>query len=325
MHRLLGLQGRLAHIAGHQAGAVHLHQLPLAEHPHRPIDLGQQPGHGGLARARVAQKDQVQGHGWHGQVGLLAQLSHLHQVDQALHVLLHLVQAAQAVQLGEQLVQGGQGLLLGLFLSLRLVLGRFPGLLLGGGLAGGAAGDIVPGVHPGAVGPDAVQAALLQQSIAAGVHIARLLLAHPAVGGGKQQQEQGELVGKAPGQAGGVLSVIGPQVGKEGGGTEVTGPGHAGGHLPIEGGGGGIGPGPDGVINVHLALLHTLPPGLPQAQKALTEIVVHLGAEGQAQAGGWKQRPIGGHRLRILLMKLLRGKRLHGAPLLSCGNIIVPL
>ena len=273
----------------------------------------------------------MQGHGGHGQVGLLAQLSHLHQVDQALHVLLHLVQAAQAVQLGEQLVQGGQGLLLGLFLRLRLVLGRFPGLLLGsgrglgGGLAGGAAGDIVPGVHPGAVGPDAVQAALLQQSVAAGVHIARLLLAHPAVGGGKQQQEQGELIGKAPGQAGGVLPVIGPQVGKEGGGTEVPGPGHAGGHLPIEGGGGGIGPGPDGVINVHLALLHALPPGLPQGQKILTEIAVHLMGKGHPQSGLWKQRPIGGHCLRILLMKLLRGKRLHGAPLLSCGNIIVPL
>ena len=101
LHRLLGLQGRLAHIARHQAGAVHLHQLALAEHPHRPIDLGQQPGHGGLARAGVAHEDQVQGHGGHRQVGLLPQLAHLYQVDKALHIFLYLVQAAQAVQLSQ--------------------------------------------------------------------------------------------------------------------------------------------------------------------------------------------------------------------------------
>ena len=111
-----------------------------------------------------------------------------------------------------------------------------------------------------------------------------------------------------------MLPVIGPQVGKEGGGAEVPGLGHAGGHLPIEGGGSGIALGPHGVIDIHLALLHALAPGLPQPQQILAEITVQLVAEGHAQGRGGDQGPIGGHRLRILLMKLLRRKRLHGAP-----------
>ena len=61
-------------------------------------------------------------------------------------------------------------------------------------------------------------------------------------------------------------------------------------------------------------LLHALAPGLPQPQQILAEITVQLVAEGHAQGRGGDQGPIGGHRLRILLMKLLRRKRLHGAP-----------
>ncbi len=63
LHRLLGLQGRLAHISGDQAAAVHLHQLALGEDADGPVQLADEPGHGGLAGARIAQKDQVQGQG----------------------------------------------------------------------------------------------------------------------------------------------------------------------------------------------------------------------------------------------------------------------
>ena len=57
---LLGLQGGLPHKAGHQAGAVHLHQLALGQHADGVIQLGQKAGHRSLACPRVAQKHQMQ-------------------------------------------------------------------------------------------------------------------------------------------------------------------------------------------------------------------------------------------------------------------------
>ena len=38
---------------------------------------------------------------------LLPEAAHLHQIDQALHILLHLLQAARPVQFGRQLLQSG--------------------------------------------------------------------------------------------------------------------------------------------------------------------------------------------------------------------------
>ena len=104
---LLGLQGGLPHKAGHQAGAVHLHQLALGQHADGVVEPGQQAGHCGLACPRVAQEYQVQGHRGDGQARLLPEAAHLHQIDQALHILLHLLQAAQPVQFGQQLLQSG--------------------------------------------------------------------------------------------------------------------------------------------------------------------------------------------------------------------------
>ena len=45
---------------GHQAGAVHLHQLALGQHADGVIQLGQKAGHRSLACPRVAQKHRMQ-------------------------------------------------------------------------------------------------------------------------------------------------------------------------------------------------------------------------------------------------------------------------
>ena len=180
----------------------------------------------------------MQRHGGDGQAGLLPELAHLHQIDEALHVLLHLVQAAQLVQLLQQLLQGGLGLLRGPV----LLPGGGSRLLFGGG-RGGCAGlgsrELV-GPDGGPVGPQAVPVAQLQQHVVAGVDKARLALADHPVHRSEEEQQQGEVVGEVPGQGGALHPVVPPQVGEEGGGLEQVEVGHAGGHLPVQAEGTGL-------------------------------------------------------------------------------------
>ena len=109
LDHLLGLDGRLAHIARHQAAAIHLHQVSLAEKAQSAEDLSHNPGHGGLAGAGIAGEHQVERQLRTFEAPLLPQRPHLHQVHQAVHVLLHRVQADEAVQLRHSLLQGGLG------------------------------------------------------------------------------------------------------------------------------------------------------------------------------------------------------------------------
>ncbi len=106
---LLGLQGGLPHVPRHQAGPVHLHQLALGEDADGPVQLADEPGHGGLSRAGVAHEHQVEGQGQGGQTGRLPEAADLHEVHQAVDLRLHPLQPHQSIQLGQEFLQGGLG------------------------------------------------------------------------------------------------------------------------------------------------------------------------------------------------------------------------
>ena len=147
-----------------------------------------------------------------------------------------------------------------------------------------------------AVSAEAVPLAQGQQRIGAGVDKARLRLADHSVHRGEEQEEQGQLVGEAPGQCGPLPPVVVPQGGKKGRWLEQVIVSHAGGYLPVQGGGGGAGPGVDGVVKFHV-------PGgdphgvvrLPDPQGTAAEISVRLPAERHAQGGVWDPPAKGAH------------------------------
>ena len=276
------------------------------------VELGQQPGHGGLARAGIAQEHQVEGHGGHRQIGLLAQLAHLHQVDEALDVLLDLAEAAQSVQLRHELLQGGLGLrrLPGLFgFGLLLPLGRPVGAACLHRGAVGAAGDEVLHVQgaPAPLHPRPV--AVGGHGVGAGVDKPRLRLAHHPVGGGEQQQHQGEGVHKAAAQALIQLQVHLHQPPEKVGQHKALVLGHLAGQLPVQGGGHRVSLAVDGVIVLHVDRGQPLVL-LPHAAGALPQEAVRLPAEGHPGRRVWDLTAEGGHGLVILLVDGRRAERL---------------
>ena len=149
------------------------------------VNFGQQTGHSGFAGTRIAHKHQMERHGGHRQAGLFPEFAHVHQIDQALHILLDPIQAAQAVQFRQQFFQR--------FLRLRR---PFPFVRRGGGRD--RRRKLVR-TDSGTFDAQTVLVTQLQQTIAAGVDKARLALADHPVHRGEQEQEQGKLVGKASG------------------------------------------------------------------------------------------------------------------------------
>ena len=105
-----GLHRGLAEVAGHQLRAVHLDELALAEQAEGSVDAGDQPRHGGLAGAGVADEDQVPGDGRLAQPGLGAQLLDPQNGGLAVDLGLDRAQPDQVVELGEQLLEGLGGL-----------------------------------------------------------------------------------------------------------------------------------------------------------------------------------------------------------------------
>ena len=188
----LGLQGRLAHVSRHEAGAVHLHQLALFQHADGGVDTTQQPGDGGLARAGVAGEHQVQAHGRDGQAVLLPETADFDEVDHALHVPLYVREADEAVQLGHQLVQRG-GLIAACGGLIRLGRGRFRRGGGGGRVlvdeGGLAAGDIVRGVERALGGLDARGIADGGQAVGDVGDVLRLGHGHVVVHGRQVQED----------------------------------------------------------------------------------------------------------------------------------------
>ncbi len=104
---LLRLDRRLADVAGHEAGAVHLHELARRERPDGVVQPAEQTGDRRLAGAGVAHEDHVHAHRRDGQAVLLAELAHLDEVHHRLDVLLHGVEADETVQLRHERIEVG--------------------------------------------------------------------------------------------------------------------------------------------------------------------------------------------------------------------------
>lgn len=123
-----------------------------------------------------------------------------------------------------------------------------------GSSSGGAAG---PGPGDELVcfqgGPVSLQASAQgQQEVGAGIDKAGLRLADHVIHRSKEQQEQCQLVNEGAGQTAVGEAVILPETVKKGGGLELVKAGYPGGHLPVQGGGGGGAVGIDGVVELHM-------------------------------------------------------------------------
>ena len=102
----LGLESGLADIAGHEGAPVRFHQLSLGQDADPVVELGHQPGHGGLAGAGVAGKHQMAGDGGNFHAPFFPDPGDLDEVHQAADVLLDAFQPHQFVQLRQQAFQG---------------------------------------------------------------------------------------------------------------------------------------------------------------------------------------------------------------------------
>ena len=100
---LLGLESRLAHIAGHKAAAVHLHQLSLAENAQTAVNAGHHAGHHGLSRAGITGEHHMERHVGSGQVMLPAQFVDLHHVNEAANLVFHHVKTDIGIQLCQKI------------------------------------------------------------------------------------------------------------------------------------------------------------------------------------------------------------------------------
>ena len=100
LDHLVGQRGGVAHVAAHQVGAGHLHQLAAPQGADGLEVLGQDAGDGGLAGAGVAGKDHVHVDAGGLQALGLAPLLGLHVFGNVPHKGLDFLQADDAVQLG---------------------------------------------------------------------------------------------------------------------------------------------------------------------------------------------------------------------------------
>ena len=117
--------------------------MALGEDAQGAVELAHDPGHGGLAGARVAGEDQMEAHVRALHPPLLAQLPDLHQIHQTVYVLFHHLQADELIQLRHGLLQSGPRLLLGRVLGGRR--GGGPAVLGSGVSAQGQGGEGIAG------------------------------------------------------------------------------------------------------------------------------------------------------------------------------------
>ena len=208
LNHFLGLEGGLAHIARHQAGAVHFDQLSLAQDADGSIKPTDQAGDGGLAGTGVAEEDHVEAHRRNRKVVLLAELTDLDEVDEVFDLLLHGLEAHQAVQLLHQLVK--VRLLRFLLLGLRGVGAAAGGLDLGAVLlheTGLSAGDKVQRVqafaglaHTGGVADGRQPVGALSDEL-------RLGIGHVVIHRREIEQDVGQHPDKGSGGLGAALRV----------------------------------------------------------------------------------------------------------------------
>ena len=101
--RAVGLDRGLADVLADERRSVDLDEVALLEQPHRAVHLGEQPRHRRLARARIAEEDEVLARRHLGQVVLLPPRLHLEEGEQRVHLLLHRLEPDEPVELRLQL------------------------------------------------------------------------------------------------------------------------------------------------------------------------------------------------------------------------------
>src|SRR6266511_4046017 len=105
LDRAIRLDRRRPDVLPHEAGAVDLDEVAALQQSHRAVHLRKQPGDRRLARAGVAEEDEVLARRDFGEPVLLPSRLHLEKCDQRAHLLLHRVQPDQRVELGLQLIE----------------------------------------------------------------------------------------------------------------------------------------------------------------------------------------------------------------------------
>ena len=233
LNHFLRLKGGLAHIARHQARAVHFDQLALAQDADGRVQAADQAGDGGLAGAGVAEEDHVEAHRRDRKVVLLTELADLDKVDEVLDLLLHGLKAHQAVQLLHQLVE--VRLLRFLLLRFRRVRTAAGGLDLGAVLlheAGLAAGDKVQGIqafaglaHTGGVADG-------RQPVGAFGDELRLGIGHVVIHRREVEQDVGQHPDKGSGGLGAALGIGLRQIPEKHGRQEDVFLAHGAGQVP---------------------------------------------------------------------------------------------
>ena len=108
----LGLDRRQSDVLADEPGAVDLDEMAALEQPHRAVHLREQPRDGRLARARVAEEDEVLRRRHLRQAGLLAASLDAEERDERANLLLHRLEAGQRVELGQQLLERPRRVLL---------------------------------------------------------------------------------------------------------------------------------------------------------------------------------------------------------------------
>ena len=101
----LRLRPGLAHVFGHQAGAVGLDEVALLENAHRAEDLAEDAGDGRLAGAGIAGEDHVQAHVGVGQARPRRGAFAASDIGERADFVLDAVEPDQLVELGERFLQ----------------------------------------------------------------------------------------------------------------------------------------------------------------------------------------------------------------------------
>ena len=221
LDHFLRLQRRLADVARHQTGAVHFHQLALAQHADRCVQTADQTCNRRLTGTGIADEYHVEAHRRHRQVVLLPQLAHFDEVNEVLDVFFDRFQSDQALQLFHQFVE--VRLLLGLLFLGRGGISAAGRLHLGAVLlleTGLTARDKVQRVQPFAALAHAGSVADRSQPVSALGDEFRLAVGDLVIHSRQIQQNVGEHTDERAGGLGAFLRVALGQIPEENGRKE---------------------------------------------------------------------------------------------------------
>ena len=107
--QLIGLDRGLSYVTADHAGTIGLDQMARLEYSQFPVDIAENPRHGGLAGSGIAGEHAVVRHLRDFEPLLAASLNDLGVIDQLVDLRLHLLQTDHPIQLRHRLLQGPAG------------------------------------------------------------------------------------------------------------------------------------------------------------------------------------------------------------------------